>query len=102
MLLVAARLPGVEQPMNRPLRWIVGVSVLASAGCAGAVTEPPDDTPVPLPTLAIGPDTTLLVDEVLATAIVARDGNGAIIANPSLTWQSSSPAVASVDESGRV
>src|SRR5215208_2091504 len=96
---VAACLPRVKRPMNRPPRWLFGVSLLVVA-CAGGSTEP-TELPAP-PTLTIGTDTTLLVDEAFAPPVAARDGRGATIASPSIVWQSSSPAVASVDGSGRV
>jgi Bacterial Ig-like domain (group 2) len=88
----------MEHPMNRTFQWMVGASLLATAGCAGTATEPPAGPP----TLAIGPDTTLLADEAFAAPIVARDGYGRVIPSPSITWQSSAPAVASVDGSGHV
>ena len=82
---------------HSPLPFL-GVALFVALGCGGSSTEPADE----LPTLAIGPDTTLLIDEAITAPVVARDGRGATIANPTIAWQSSSPAVATVDASGRV
>lgn len=82
--------------MRHQLRWMLGVSSLTFTACT---TEPP---PPGLPTLSIGHDTTLLVDEVHAVRATAHDARGQAVANPSITWSSSAPTVASVDASGRL
>lgn len=88
--------------MRRTLRAVIGVGTIAFTAChGGSTTEPPPPPPGP-PTLSIGHDTTLLVDEALAVPVEAREADGRQISNPSITWRSSAPTVASVDASGHV
>lgn len=82
---------------RRSRRLIIGAGILGLTSCSSA-TEPPAGPP----TLSIGRDTTLLVDESLASVVMAKDGRGRPITDPTLTWTSSAPGVASVDDSGRV
>lgn len=84
--------------MRRTLRWMIGAGGLTFAACDGTTTEPPSRSP----TLFIGHDTTLLVDEVHRVRATATDEHGRLIVNPSITWTSSAPTVASVDGSGHV
>jgi len=70
---------------------------LALVACSGS-TEP---VAVP-PVLRIGPDTALLLDEMMTPAVTARDERGAMVPASSIGWTSSDPAVASVDATGRV
>jgi alpha-tubulin suppressor-like RCC1 family protein len=53
------------------------------------------------PTLSLR-DTTLLVDETLSVPVTARNADGRPLTDPSLSWSSSAPAVALVDDSGHV
>ena len=93
--------PTSRGTMRRTLCWVVAAGSLALMACHDA-TEPPHIPQGP-PTLALSAgDTTLLVDETLALSATAEDGDGQPIPNPSITWRSSAPTVASMDDSGHV
>lgn len=78
-------------------RSILVLCTVVVAACSAA-TEPPAGPP----TLRIGADTTLLLDEVLRPTVIAMDGRGRAIAAPNITWSSSAPDVALVDASGHI
>ena len=67
---------------------------LGLLGCGGSETAPKT------PSLAIGNDTTLLAEE--GAALVAKDGNGVIVAPAKLQWASSDASVATINGSGSV
>jgi alpha-tubulin suppressor-like RCC1 family protein len=76
------------------LRVAALAGALALFACGGSGTAPKTHT------LSIGSDSLLLVDEALTLA--AHDENNALILPSTLAWQSSAPAVASVDSAGHV
>lgn len=48
------------------------------------------------------PTATLLAGDVLATSVSVFKTDGEVVANPSVTYTSSNPPVASVDSTGKV
>lgn len=89
-------------------RFYLYAAVLAAlgpaflAGCGGnGSTEPTD--PQAYKTIVIAsPQDTILVGSDIFYSFVVTDSSDSVVANPQLTWTSSNPAVATVDNSGRV
>src|SRR5262245_49791562 len=89
---------------------IVAVPALLTVGCSSDPVNPPDDSQNnEPPTPAVAQVTLTPRDPILAAfgatrqlTAGAKDAAGNMISNPTLTWTSRSPAVATVDGSGVV
>ena len=86
-----------------PLVWVTVVCIAWAYACGGDTTEPPPDPPRPT-TVTVSPATaelTALGATVQLTAEV-RDQSGQVMGGVTVTWASSSTAVATVNGSGLV
>lgn len=92
------------------LRFVVrpSVLVLAVAACGGGgdtVTPPPAPPPPPpaVASVAVTPSSApLLIGQSTTLSATTRDAAGATLNGRSITWNSETPQVASVDANGRV
>jgi trimeric autotransporter adhesin len=92
--------------MRRTLAWLVmAVGLAACGGGGGDPTVPTPTSPRPAAvasvTVTVEPGTILAGARATATATV-RDATGATLSGRTVTWSSSTPAVATVDASGAV
>lgn len=90
--------------INRLPLWSL-VLVLPLAGCGRDPVSIKLPVSVPsVTTLRLSTDTVTLwaVGRTSQFAVEARDGQSRVMATPALTWTSSAPAVATIDEGGRV
>lgn len=82
--------------------WRVGLVAVCAlvAACEDSPTGGPAAAPASV-TLA-GPGTGIAVHESISLTAVARDPDGDPVADPGITWSSSDPVVATVDDEGVV
>jgi photosystem II stability/assembly factor-like uncharacterized protein len=80
---------------------VLGPVLLAACGGDGTPSEPTDPQTYKTITIASPQDTIVVGQDVYYTAVVT-DSSDNEVSNPQLNWESSNPAVATVDNSGRV
>lgn len=76
--------------------------LLAACGGDGSTTEPP--MPGPVVSVAVSPSSPSLtyLDETVQLSATARDANGTVVPDASVSWMSSDPSVVTVSDAGLV
>ncbi len=81
---------------------ILASLLLAACGGDGGTTEPP--MPGPVVSVAVSPSSPSItfLDETVQLSATARDANGTVVPDASVTWSSSDLSVATVSDAGLV
>jgi len=97
-----------SRDLGRRQRLICTIACVAIVACAedpGGPSDPAGGEPDPpaVATVAVTPQSSaLLVDDTIRLSAEARDSNGQPLADRTISWSSSEPDIASVDEAGTV